>query len=640
MQKLVIQDDEGKTTVVPLIKDEITVGRKEGNTIRLTERNVSRKHARILRSNGTIEIEDLDSYNGVKVNGSRIQGRIGLNPSDRVQIGDYLIELKADGAPMPGSTGVEDQPTRPIPQAGMSASAIPVVPESIEDAPTTKVPSGITFPGMTTGGVTADPLANTDPGRPAVTPATEPIAVAEPASSNGRLVILSDAFAGQEFDLSRPSMVIGRTDDNDVVINHRSISRHHSKIVRESGRYAIIDLQSSNGVRVNGEEYGRVELRRGDVIDLGHVRLRFIEPGEDFVFGRDAQAVPIPSGGHRGFLYGIIAVVVIAAIGIFALTRGGDGKEKNGVTPDNVAVGDNDNDPEGNDVKPDDPPKKATAEQIKPLLDGAQTAISEENWKGAIGKAKEALKLDPGNETANQRLEKAEFEQSNQELFEKFESAVEANDYAEVAQNFKAIKDRSIYKDRARDAHDRLRGEYVKKQEEKAKKLAADKKCSAITALINQTEATFEGSTGSLQQQATRCQKLAQNTRPSGNGGRNNGGSNNGGSNNGGSNGGSNNGGDPTPPPPDPKPKKSHDELIADVKKSISNGYYAQALANCRLAYDLKRNDQTTIQFCGLAACKAKKVKQAKRFYNRGNASTKKIILKTCLQEGGNDLRL
>ena len=39
MFKLVIQDDEGKTTVVPLIRDEITIGRKEGNTIRLTERN-------------------------------------------------------------------------------------------------------------------------------------------------------------------------------------------------------------------------------------------------------------------------------------------------------------------------------------------------------------------------------------------------------------------------------------------------------------------------------------------------------------------------------------------------------------------------------------------------------------------------
>jgi len=34
--KLIIEDDEGRKTVVPLVRDEITIGRQEGNTIRLT----------------------------------------------------------------------------------------------------------------------------------------------------------------------------------------------------------------------------------------------------------------------------------------------------------------------------------------------------------------------------------------------------------------------------------------------------------------------------------------------------------------------------------------------------------------------------------------------------------------------------
>src|SRR5688572_20443597 len=96
MFKLVIQDDEGKTTVVPLIRDELTIGRKEGNTIRLTERNVSRRHARLVRQNGSIAIEDLGSYNGIRVNGTRIQGRAAIKETDRVQIGDYLIEIKSE----------------------------------------------------------------------------------------------------------------------------------------------------------------------------------------------------------------------------------------------------------------------------------------------------------------------------------------------------------------------------------------------------------------------------------------------------------------------------------------------------------------------------------------------------------------
>jgi len=49
MHKLIIEDDEGKAVVVPLIREEISIGRQEGNTIRLTERNVSRRHARLVR---------------------------------------------------------------------------------------------------------------------------------------------------------------------------------------------------------------------------------------------------------------------------------------------------------------------------------------------------------------------------------------------------------------------------------------------------------------------------------------------------------------------------------------------------------------------------------------------------------------
>jgi len=47
-------------------------------------------------------------------------------------------------------------------------------------------------------------------------------------------------------------------------------------------------------VRVNGCPYRKVELRRGDYVDLGHVRFRFVEPGEDFVFARDVQITVVP----------------------------------------------------------------------------------------------------------------------------------------------------------------------------------------------------------------------------------------------------------------------------------------------------------------------------------------------------------
>jgi pSer/pThr/pTyr-binding forkhead associated (FHA) protein len=125
MYKLIIEDDEGKTTVVPLIRDEITIGRKEGNTIRLTERNVSRRHAKLIKQNGSVVIEDLQSYNGIKINGDRISGRAPVAEGDRIQIGDYQLALKLDK----GKTE-EDGATIPIPK----------IEDAPSDAPTASVP--------------------------------------------------------------------------------------------------------------------------------------------------------------------------------------------------------------------------------------------------------------------------------------------------------------------------------------------------------------------------------------------------------------------------------------------------------------------------------------------------------------------
>ena len=98
MFKLSIEDDEGKTTVVPLARDEMTVGRLEGNTIRLTERNVSRKHARLSRQNGALFIEDLASFTGVRVNGTKIASPTPLREGDEVRIGDYKLVLRGEAA--------------------------------------------------------------------------------------------------------------------------------------------------------------------------------------------------------------------------------------------------------------------------------------------------------------------------------------------------------------------------------------------------------------------------------------------------------------------------------------------------------------------------------------------------------------
>jgi predicted component of type VI protein secretion system len=103
--KLVIEDEEGTRSVVPFTGEPIVVGRApDGVTFRLGDRNVSRRHARFLRQNGSVYVEDLGSLTGTRVNGERIAGRRRLRPGDLVQIGDYdLAVLGEDAAAAPGA---------------------------------------------------------------------------------------------------------------------------------------------------------------------------------------------------------------------------------------------------------------------------------------------------------------------------------------------------------------------------------------------------------------------------------------------------------------------------------------------------------------------------------------------------------
>lgn len=94
--RLIIEDDEGSTTIVPLGKEAVTIGRQQGNTIQLTEKNVSRRHARLVPDGEIWVLEDLGSYNGVKVNGRSVEARVSLREGDVVQIGDYHLALTED----------------------------------------------------------------------------------------------------------------------------------------------------------------------------------------------------------------------------------------------------------------------------------------------------------------------------------------------------------------------------------------------------------------------------------------------------------------------------------------------------------------------------------------------------------------
>src|SRR5947208_4407752 len=68
----------------------LTVGREEGNLLRLNDERVSRFHAKIQQDNGDIILTDLESTNGTRVNGNVVQIR-RLRVGDRICVGRSLL---------------------------------------------------------------------------------------------------------------------------------------------------------------------------------------------------------------------------------------------------------------------------------------------------------------------------------------------------------------------------------------------------------------------------------------------------------------------------------------------------------------------------------------------------------------------
>ena len=73
-----------------------------------------------------------------------------------------------------------------------------------------------------------------------------------------------------EHVLEAAETLIGRSPDADIVLTHNGVSRNHAKIVRNSYGYALLDLNSTNGTYVNGEQVKEHLLRPGDRIQLGN----------------------------------------------------------------------------------------------------------------------------------------------------------------------------------------------------------------------------------------------------------------------------------------------------------------------------------------------------------------------------------
>lgn len=109
------------------------------------------------------------------------------------------------------------------------------------------------------------------------------------------LEVLNGELKGQTFLVKQGGIKVGRSSSNDVHIPDAEMSRSHCIVeLNADGELRVTDLASANGTRVNGKDIGAksVELKAGDVIEIGDTRLKVTEPGA-------AKAKPPESARER-----------------------------------------------------------------------------------------------------------------------------------------------------------------------------------------------------------------------------------------------------------------------------------------------------------------------------------------------------
>lgn len=96
----------------------------------------------------------------------------------------------------------------------------------------------------------------------------------EQPKSAFQLTGVAGIVAGKTFLIPAGSSTVGRSSDNNLVIDAPDVSRKHAKLEFSSGRLRVYDLNSTNGTRVNGDAVRISDLDAGDEICLGHQILR------------------------------------------------------------------------------------------------------------------------------------------------------------------------------------------------------------------------------------------------------------------------------------------------------------------------------------------------------------------------------
>ena len=83
------------------------------------------------------------------------------------------------------------------------------------------------------------------------------------------------SWDGRTMRVDKRRVVLGRSRECDIQVEDANVSRRHAELRQEGSAYWIVDLESTNGIEVNGRRIKRAKLDSGDIVTVGSTDITF-----------------------------------------------------------------------------------------------------------------------------------------------------------------------------------------------------------------------------------------------------------------------------------------------------------------------------------------------------------------------------
>ena len=287
---------------IPFSSDRLQVGRLEENDIVVRDRAASRTHALLEREGEQVYVQDLGSQNGIWLGGQRIEGRLRIGPDDELRIGRHTLRVGSPGAEAVASASPRPEAmeagssTETAVEASTALAAVGVLEEAdfdpfsigdedlVEASEPLDVGEALSIEACEAE--LADPDEIFDPAEPETVLQDEP----EPGRGFPGLIVQRSGQLDRILAWDEDELCAGRGAECEIFLGVREVSRRHALFVRSGDVFEVRDLDSVNGVFVNGEPVRQHILCVGDVVRIETFELTFVLEREPI--GSEIQACP------------------------------------------------------------------------------------------------------------------------------------------------------------------------------------------------------------------------------------------------------------------------------------------------------------------------------------------------------------